>query len=222
MDLQRFLDEAYHSIYEHAKDIFPEFGFQALSNGKGYRSTNARKVDGSEGDKVGAVYYYTTHLLVSKIIQEALLRFTSILKQRDRLTSMQVVEQIAHLIGKKLPKGVLDIKADSHYQKTLQSAEILEEANNFFINCLSHKDNSFAKTARAGRVREYLIKDRGYDIRHLRMPEQDFRPQYDFKMELGYIPSLKVLANICAKKAIVMKFFKKTYDFLKAQVHRTH
>ncbi len=55
-ELRQLREEAYRIISDNPCSLFPEFEFRR--NGKGWYSTNSRKIDGSFGSSVGKVWIY--------------------------------------------------------------------------------------------------------------------------------------------------------------------
>lgn len=195
MELSNFLSEIYPSLFERAVEAFPEFAFEPLPEGKGYRSGNRLKIDGSQGNRQGVVYYYADTCFGLKDYTRGFVSIYNYVKQRDGLDDEQAVTLLARLAGKPLPaRAERSPEQEAEYRRRLRGAELLEEANTFFVHCLSHRDNVHAHTPRAAALREYLLQKRGYTVSVLRLPNEDYRPGLSpEKMELGFVPEQKYL-----------------------------
>lgn len=194
MDLQVYLSEAYPVLFERAIELFPEFAFEPLPLGRGYRSTNRLKIDGTEGDKVAGVYYYAEAIYGFKDYTRGFISIYNYLKQRDGLQHEQVLDLIARMSGKPIPGRERRPEDEAAHRQQLRKTDLLEEANTFFIHCLSHKDNEYARSNGAAELRHYLLHTRGYTTSVLRLPDSDFNAHLAHqKMELGYIPGQKQL-----------------------------
>ncbi|MCH2045527.1 MAG: toprim domain-containing protein [Saprospiraceae bacterium] len=191
-DIQSFLDEAYHRIYAQAPKLFPEFDFRPTTQGSGYRSNNHHKIDGTEGEAFGVVYYYAATPFGFKDYTRGFITIYNYLKQRDQLEDYQVLGRIAELSGKPLPNQSLNRADKEEYRKQARQSELLEACNTFFVNCLSHKNNKLAQTTRAEQLRKYLTEDRKFKAIHFRLPETK-HVKTSSKMELGFMPGWKAL-----------------------------
>lgn len=190
MDLHAYLEAAYAAIYQRLPDAFPEFEFSPLPNGKGYKSNNQLKIDGSIGSKNGAVYVYANSPFGFKDYTRGFISIYNYIKQRDQASHQEIlaiISQISNLTPPKRPDSPLENEA---YQKAIRISELMETVNDFFIDCLSHAESPFAKSKKAAAIRNYLIEVRGYHVGHLRLPETAYG-HYKNQMELGYVPGIK-------------------------------
>jgi DNA primase len=90
------------------------------------------------------------------------------IKQRDNIEFIEAVKTLAEVVGLQVPDSP---DWDPEAYKIAESrAQILEEANQYFIYCLNNDSG-------AEIVRDYLKNKRGYS------------PEEILEMELGYIPS---------------------------------
>lgn len=205
MDLSAYLDAAYAAIYQRLPEALPEFDFIALPNGKGYKSSNQLKIDGSTGSKKGAVYVYANAPFGLKDYTRGFISIYNYLQQRDQLSHREVVQLISQLSGLALPERPDNPTENEAYKKAIQISELMEAANDFFIDCLSHADNSFAKSKEATAIRNYLIDIRGYHVGHLRLPETAYE-RYKNQMELGYVPGTKEIHKYLTQQGFAAEF----------------
>jgi DNA primase catalytic core len=194
MDLQDYLNEAYSALYQIIPDAFPEFEFQLTSDSKGYKSNNYLKIDGSTGEKKGAVYIYADNFYGFKDYTRGFISIYNYLQQRDNIEHDGILKKIEELSGIPLPKKTLNNTDNEQYKNSVLIAELLEVANSFFIDALSHPDNSYAHSEKAKTLRNYLLKERGYYVGHLRLPEQIYN-HHKPQMELGFMPGISTVKD---------------------------
>jgi DNA primase catalytic core len=194
MDLQDYLNEAYSALYQIIPDAFPEFEFQLMSDSKGYKSNNYLKIDGTAGEKKGAVYIYADNFYGFKDYTRGFISIYNYLQQRDNLEHEGILKKIEELSGIPLPKRSLNNVENEQYKHSVLVTELLETANSFFIDALSHPENTYAHSEKAKTLRDYLLKERGYYVGHLRLPEQIYNHQKP-QMELGFMPGIDAVKN---------------------------
>jgi len=158
-------DEVYPSIFERADQVFTEHKFNRDRNGwrsKTYLNGSPHK---DRPDKTvissKAPYCILEQGGEAKSIYDYI-------KDRDGLTDKETLEALSKLSGVPLPRADYTQAGDYLVKRT--RAQILEDAQAYFIYCLGTSSN-------AKEVREYLQTDRGY-------LEADIEA-----MGLGYIPS---------------------------------
>ena len=160
--------EVYPSLFERIDTAFPEHKFKrdrngwrskTYLNGKPHERTDKTVISSrapycilEQGGDVKNLYEY--------------------IKQRDSLTDKQTLEALSQLSGVALPKN--DQEQTEIYRIKRAQAQILEDAQSYFIYCLNTSTN-------AKELKEYLKTNRGYSEANI---------EY---MELGYIPSQEKL-----------------------------
>ena len=186
MTTKQLLDEIiYPALYEKVTTAFPEFDFRYF--GKGYKSSTGVKIDQTIGNK-GKVYIYDNNISTFIDFTKGAISIWNYLQKRDALTNKETLLLLASLAEVALPTHSF---SDQDYELLAiaqRQTQILEDANDFFIACLSAKDSQFAHQQEAALVRNYIEKERQYLISDLRLPgstETDLFPQ----MELGLIPN---------------------------------
>lgn len=186
--------QIYPALFEVIDTALPEFGFRKIASG--WQSTTGLKITGETG-KAGKVYVYENN--ISRLIDytRESISVWDYLQQRDGCDNRQVLETLASLSGLSLPKLAHE-QTDLYKQDRLKS-QIWEDANTFFINCLSGRDNKHAKDNKAQEIREYLIKDRGYKANEFQLPGQE-REIGRSLMEFGYIPSVQATKDYLVQK----------------------
>jgi DNA primase catalytic core len=177
----------YPAIYQKIDQVLPEFGFKRIANG--FLSTTGIKIDGGEG-KPGKVYIYDNNISSLVDYTRGSCSLWSYFQQKNSFSNFETLKHLADLAGVSLandykPEDIEKIK------EITRSAEIWEEANSFFIDCLSNQDNEFYSGAEANKIRKY-IAERGYTDSDIKIPEQEAN-EINQRMELGYIPSQEIL-----------------------------
>jgi len=218
MNLQEYLDEAYTAIYQQLPEAFPEFAFEPLPDGKGYKSSNYLKIDGKEGDKRGAVYVYADNFFGLKDYTRGFISIYHYIQQRDNLEHDAVLKEIARISAIPLPSKSYQELENKAYQQAMLISELLEATNSFFIDCLSHPDNVFAQSSKAKELRNYLLQVRGYYLGHLRLPEKGYNHQKP-TMELGFMPGIAVLKSYLSTQGFDNELIESTLKIPQAAEH---
>ncbi|TAF64498.1 MAG: hypothetical protein EAZ58_11270, partial [Flavobacterium sp.] len=123
----------YPALYEHITEAFPEFGFKVCANG--YRSSTGSKIDHSTGEK-GKVYLYKNNITHFIDYTRGSVSIWKYLQTRDNLSHQEtllLLVSLAKIQLRELPNA-------ESWTEQLLHFEILEQANSFFINCLSKSD----------------------------------------------------------------------------------
>jgi hypothetical protein len=192
-------------IFEKMDSVLPEFAFKRT--GRGWISSNALRVTGVEGSKPGTAYVYSDRPWrimdfasggkpLSEYLKESPLHPVN--------TFEEGVDYLAKKVGLTVPERDLSPQERERLQEAQLKAELLESANDFFIDCLSREDNEFAKTPDAKSLRLYLQERKyvGPGIKGIvRFPDQEFDPKARY-MEVGFIPS-----KVIVKKHLLTRGF---------------
>ncbi|MFN8578845.1 MAG: DnaB-like helicase C-terminal domain-containing protein [Candidatus Sericytochromatia bacterium] len=213
-NIKELLDfQIYPSIYNRLDSIFPEFGFKRIGNG--YLSTTKLKIDGTEG-KEGKVYVYDNNISCLIDYTRGTTSIWNYVQEQKGLSNFETLKYLAELAGVTLS---FDYKADDieAIKENSRNAEIWEEANNFFIECLNDKNNAYFNTVECNELRAY-IKDRGYNENDLKVPQKE---NISSSMELGYIPSQELLFKYLENKGFSKEEVSKKIQ-LNINIGRTH
>ena len=157
--------EIYPALYSRIETALPEFGFKSTRGG--YISTTDHKVTGDSGKK-GKVYLYANNISHLKDWTRGSISLWDYIQERDNLSNKETLEKLAELSGVTLPP--LDQEAQERIKKAVTRAQIWEDANSYFIYCLTFESK------KAQEILNYL-QGRGYS------------PEDIAELELGYIPS---------------------------------
>jgi DNA primase catalytic core len=157
-------NELYPSLYEVIDRALPEFNFKR--KGIGWVSSNKLKVTGEEGESIGKVYVYANNVGYIKDYTRDSLSLITYIMQRDNISFINSVKNLADIVGLELPKGDFN---EGAYKSYREKADILEDCNSYFTYCLENSPE-------AEEVKTYLAS-RGYS-------DEDIKA-----MELGYIPA---------------------------------
>lgn len=214
-NIKELLDfQIYPSIYNRLDSIFPEFGFKRIGNG--YLSTTKLKIDGTQG-KEGKVYIYDNNISCLIDYTRGTTSIWNYVQEQKGLSNFETLKYLAELAGVTLS---FDYKADDieAIKENSRNAEIWEEANNFFIECLNDKNNAYFNTVECNELRAY-IKDRGYNESDLKIPKKE--EITSSSMELGYIPSQEILFKYLENKGFSKEEVSKKIQ-LNINIGRTH
>lgn len=188
------------SVFDSIDRILPEFEFKR--SGGAWVSSNRLRVSGSEGSKPGSVYVYPDRPYLIKDYSSGPLALTTYLQESPlhKVSSwLESVKYLADQVGLSLPERNLSPEEREQIERANLKTRILEEANDYFIECLSGKQNNIAHTSEAEAHRKYL-EGRGYGVRGLvRLPGQEFDPKASY-MELGFVPSQAKLKEYLVAK----------------------
>jgi len=167
----RSIEEVFPILFERADIAFPEFEFKR--SGENWISGNTRKIDGEEGDK-GKVYIYRDRPYYLKDWQRGGISIYKYVEQQNGTRGRDTIDKLCELAG--VPAPEWSREQQEKYQERAVLAEIMEEANQFFIDSLLNEPE-------AKEAREYLER-RKLPLSSDRTPG-----------EIGYIPSKKKLLD---------------------------
>ena len=188
--------ELYPPLFNSIDSAFPELDFVRYAGG--WRSKY--KIDGNEPknkrpDKTVIIKNRPNYIFEQGGETITLIDYTM---RRDNIVFIEAVKKLADVVNLELPKG--DISQEN-YQTNKEKLTLLEECNNYFIDCL---DSSTG----ADEVRTYL-SFRGY-------LDEDVKV-----MELGYIPSQEKLLSHLISKGYSQSLIEETLKLSKA-IGSTH
>ena len=184
-EISEFADKyLFPAVYEMADKIFHEFNFKL--HGDKLISGNKRKIDGTEGDRLGAVCIYekTPHYLHD--FRGRGKAITTYLQAQGKFSSwIEAIKYLAREVNIQLPERNLSEEEIERINKKERQAELSETTNDFFITSLLEETDSNADA-----LRKYLDAERGY-TEHLPKTHDDIHSGN--KMELGFFPSQEKL-----------------------------
>lgn len=188
--------ELYPPLFNSIDLAFPELDFVRYAGG--WRSKY--KIDGSEPKNKRPDKTVITKNRPNYILEQGGETITLIdyVIRRDNIPFIEAVKKLADVVSLELPKG--DISQEN-YQAHKEKLTLLEECNNYFIDCLE-------KSTRADEVRNYL-SFRGYLDEDVKI------------MELGYIPSQEKLISHLISKGYSQSLINDTLKLNKA-IGSTH
>lgn len=182
-------DEIFSAWHEQADSLLPEFGFRRNNSGN-WKSSTGYKATGEAGAP-GKVYYYANTPFMLKDYTRGTVSLLQYIKQRERIEETgAALQYMAAQAGIKYERFRTENEEQEYAQK-IQRAELLEAANTFFIDCLTHAENEYAKGDQAEGLRDYL-KGRGYTAKDIRPPVSEYDADATY-MEIGFIPSYEAL-----------------------------
>ena len=210
-NIKEILDfQIYPSIYQKIISVLPEFDFKRIN--KGFISTTSKKIDGSDG-KEGKVYIYDNNISSLIDYTRGASSIWNYIQQRENLSNQGTLKYLADLAGVNLSSDFKEQDIET-VKENAKIAEIWEEANSFFINCLTDKENDYYLNSETQKVREYL-ESRGYKETDLKDADSEI------KMELGYIPSQEILFSYLQSKGFKKEDIEKQI-ILNTAIGRTH
>ena len=182
----------YPSLFDSLDQVFPEFQFR--KNGPNWVSGNKLKVTGETGDKVGSVMVYRDRPYYLKDYTRDGRAITTYLEEQGKASDwIEAVRYLANNLGLEIPSDDLSKEDRAKYRQAEKKASLYEAVNDFFIDCLSNKDNEIAKSAEANKARLYLA-ERGFNQDNLRTHFQELDAQSN-KAEIGLVPSFTQIKN---------------------------
>lgn len=185
-------NEIYPAIFDKANIIFSEHDFKSDSKGWHSQTYLDGKKHSDRRDKTvirkSAIGYITEWGGDS-------LTYWDYVQKRDGLDNQQTLIKLAEMASITLPSNLSPEQLEA-IRKANQLAKIWEDANTFFINCLSDRDNQFAKSERAEKLRKYFVNERRYTVSDIRLPES--KP--GTTLEVGFIPSQSSLFDYLIKE----------------------
>ena len=163
----------YPSLFDCLDTALPELNLERFSGG--WRSS--LKLDLSNPKTSRKDKTVVTKKAIGRILEQggANLSIIDYVICRDSITFIEAVNKLANIVGLQVPKGDYE-----EYRKDSIKANLLEDANSYFIFSLETSDE-------AKETKEYLLS-RGYR-------EEDIK-----NMELGYIPSQDRLTKYLLSK----------------------
>lgn len=166
-DLMHFVNnELYPCVFNNADNIFPEFKFQ--KKGNHWVSANKAKIDGTDGDKTGAVYIYQDNPYYLKDYTRGGKEIAQYILERRGSSWMEAIQYLAHECGLQLPSKPFNEEQIRKFEETHKKVTLYECINDYFVSCLNNEPDKDAS-----KHREYL-KNRGYS---------------NHEIGLGFIPS---------------------------------
>ena len=164
----------YPSLFDCLDTALPELNLERFSGG--WRSS--LKLDLSNPKTSRKDKTVVTKKAIGRILEQggANLSIIDYVICRDSITFIEAVNKLANIVGLQVPKGDYE-----EYRKDSIKANLLEDANSYFIYSLETSDE-------AKETKEYLLLSRGYR-------EEDIK-----NMELGYIPSQDRLTKYLLSK----------------------
>ena len=153
----------YPYLFDSLDTALPELNLESFSGG--WRSS--LKIDLSNPKDNRKDKTVVTKKAIGRILEQGGERKSIIdyIMGRDSITFIEAVNKLANIVGLQVPKGDYE-----DYKKDSIKANLLEDANSYFIHSLETSDE-------AKETKEYLLSSRGYT-------EEEAKD-----MELGYIPS---------------------------------
>lgn len=153
----------YPYLFDSLDTALPELNLERFSGG--WRSS--LKIDLSNPKDNRKDKTVVTKKAIGRILEQGGERKSIIdyIIGRDSITFIEAVNKLANIVGLQVPKGDYE-----DYKKDSIKANLLEDANSYFIHSLETSDE-------AKETKEYLLSSRGYT-------EEEAKD-----MELGYIPS---------------------------------
>ncbi|AUD07023.1 DnaB-like helicase C-terminal domain-containing protein [Spirosoma pollinicola] len=188
-------NEIIPALFEVLPEAFPEFGF--VRTAKGYKSTTGHKVTNEPGNSKGAVSVLNETPYFLGDFREGAVKggkaIYSYVKDYYNLPNhWDVVRKLAELAGVSVRERQLTPEQAEQLEKERRTTAVWEATNAYCIDCLSNAGNPVATQAMAGKVRDYLEKERGYTRAEVLRPNEKRDPANP-KMELGFFPSLVLL-----------------------------
>lgn len=183
----------YPSLFDSLDTALPELNLESFSGG--WRSS--LKLDLSNPKDNRKDKTVVTKKAIGTILEQGGERKSIIdyIMGRDSITFIEAINKLATIVGLQVPKGDYE-----EYRKDSIKANLLEDANSYFIYSLETSDE-------AKETKEYLLS-RGYR-------EEDIK-----NMELGYIPSQDRLTKYLLSKGHRAEDIK---DFvLDTRIGKTH
>jgi DNA primase catalytic core len=154
-DLIHFINnELYPAAFNNADTIFLEFQFKR--QGGHWVSANKTKIDGSDGDKIGAVYIYQDNPYYIKDYTRDGKEISKYISERHGLSWVEAIRYLADKCGLQLPVTPFNDEQIRIAEKIQQKSSLYELINNYFTCCLNSEEDESAI-----RHRDYL-KNRGY------------------------------------------------------------
>lgn len=176
-----YLDrEIFPRLYEMAPHLLSEFDFKP--HGDKLISSNKRKIDGSEGDKLGAVYIYKkTPFYIHDFTRGGKAILNYLYEQGKFSSKLELIQHLARQLGAPPLEHSFSEEQIKKTEEKHHKINFYESINDYFVNCLNDEN-----CKEALKYREY-IKGRGYA---------------GYKLSLGFIPSQEALK----KHLISLKF----------------
>lgn len=172
-ELQDWLTyEVYPAWFQAADRLLPEFGFKFRN--RYWQSTTKTKIDGSEGDSVGKVFYYANTPYGLKDYTRGFMTLWQYISRRERLDNRQTLHFLANAVQIPLPKQ--DYLDSETYAQKLQSDTLWEDVHSYLRIQLFENQSSEAKAHL-----HYLTDVRGYTLEEIR------------NMEIGFLSSVEDL-----------------------------
>ena len=163
----------YPSLFDCLDTALPELNLESFSGG--WRSS--LKLDLSNPKINRKDKTVISKKAIGRILEQggANLSIVDYLISRDSITFIEAVNKLANIVGLQVPKGDYE-----DYRKDSIKANLLEEANSYFIYSLETLEE-------AKDTKDYLLS-RGYTEEYIK------------NMELGYVPSQDRLINYLLSK----------------------
>lgn len=225
--------ELYPPLFNSIDLAFPELDFVRYAGG--WRSKY--KIDGSEPknkrpDKTVITKSRPNYILEQGGETITLIDYTI---RRDNISFIQAVKLLADVVNLELPKG--DISQEN-YQAHKEKLTLLEECNNYFIDCLDINgkdeiDNYFLSLGFTPNPEGDSLKDiteflrdktpfTNVDSVNIYLKYVRGYSKEDIKaMELGYIPSQEILISHLISKGYSQSLIEETLKLIKA-IGSTH
>jgi DNA primase catalytic core len=185
-------NELYPKLFDSLDIAFPEFQFR--KSGGNWVSGNKLRLNGSEGHNIGSVCVYRNSPYFLQDYSSGGKAITSYLQESGKACSwIEAVKHLAKAVGLEVPSRDLSEEELERSKESELMSRLCEAANDFFIENLSDPESQIAKTSEAETLRNYL-KGRGYTRGILRAHHEELDVRAN-KMELGFIPSQKALAD---------------------------
>lgn len=182
-------DVIFKAWHEQAEALLPEFNFYRKANGD-LISRSGLKITGEAGN-AGKVYYYAHAPFYLKDYTRGNKGLITHIKEREGITgTAEALQYMAAAAGVPFTRFRSE-EEQKAFEERQRKAELLEAANNFFIDSLTYKESTHAQTPEAAAVRR-MLEERGYKQADLRPPvsEHDSEAPY---MEVGFFPSYEAL-----------------------------
>jgi DNA primase len=159
----------YPYLFDSLDTALPELNLESFSGG--WRSS--LKLDLSNPKDNRKDKTVVTKKAIGRILEQggANLSIIDYVMGRDSITFIEAVNKLANIVGLQVPKGDYE-----EYRKDSIKANLLEDANSYFIHSLETSDE-------AKETKEYLLSSRGYGEDNIKY------------MELGYVPSQDRVVN---------------------------
>ena len=133
-------------VFQNINSALPEFKFEKV--GDNWRSSNRLKITGEDGSEKEKVFIYANNIEYLKDWREGSIPIVDYIMRTEGIVDpIDAMRELASRVGLELPEnGDFDREA---YEKEKVKANILEDANSYFINSLK-------SSPEAKEIREYL------------------------------------------------------------------